>query len=96
LLAAGWFILVAEKIGDRLDIGFAPHTGAWLAFGCWHLAEAGCVFFITVNQVLVRLWARHLGHRPTFRRWSYLVCREAGWEIAKSDRQAVLLEELAA
>ena len=34
----GWLILVAEKIGDRLNVGFAPHTGAWLLFGCWHLA----------------------------------------------------------
>jgi len=53
--------------------------GGGLMFGCWHLALAGCVFFISVNQVLVRLWARHLGHRPTFRRCSYLhIARCAG------------------
>jgi hypothetical protein len=45
----------------------APPTGAgsvWL----WHPRRlfgpaAGCVFFTTVNQVLVRLWARHLDRR---------------------------------
>ena len=88
-LLVGLFSSQRRSEIDRLGIGFAPHTGAWLLFGCWHLAEAGCVFFITVNQVLVRLWARHSGHRPTFRRCSYLMHREVCWGIANSDRQAV-------
>jgi hypothetical protein len=66
----------------RSEIGSAlPCTpkGGLVMLRCWQLAcGSGCVFFITVNQVLVRLWARHSGQRPTFRRCSYLTRRKLG------------------